>query len=163
MSDQFERYEKFDQRTTEAQRRQYEDRLRNATDADKPFAQWQERGVIDVPVRDLPNIDDIQGSQDFKKISEAEMVDGLHKLSLMKSDIDQGPGRSSDYWRKFDEQEGLDHANGYQRVYDAFYGGDAIRLNKIGDQYEVINGRHRIWLAQQLGYNALPASVNELR
>lgn len=163
MSDQFERYEKFDQRTAEAQRRQYEDRLRNATDADNPNAQWQERGVIDVPVRDLPHIDDIQGPQDFKKVSEADMVDGLRKLSLMKWDIDQGTGRSSDYWRAFDEQEGLDHANGYQRVYDAFYGDDPIKLNKIGDQYEVINGRHRIWLAQQLGYHTLPARVSELR
>lgn len=48
------------------------------------------------------------------------------------------------------------------RFYDLYFGGDHIRVDKMGDQYDVTNGRHRLWLAQQSGVKELPVWMKEL-
>lgn len=124
---------------------------------------WINTGIRDVPVSDLPDPEDISGPSDFQKVSQSKMRVGLERLQQMKSIIDSGEGASSDYWAEFDRKRGLDYAHGYQRIYDAFYGDDAIRVNKDGDEYDVINGRHRIWLAKRMGIRKLPTRVIERR
>jgi hypothetical protein len=84
---------------------------------------------------------------------------GLDQLEGMKSAIESGEGRSSDYWADMDRKYGLDYENGYQRVYDAFYGQSAIRLTKDGTEYDIVNGRHRIAVAKEMGIDTLPARV----
>jgi hypothetical protein len=90
-----------------------------------------------------------------------EMREGLNRLERMKPLIDSGAGASSDYWREFDQTQSLDYEHGYQRIYESFYGNDAIRLNKDGDQWDIVNGRHRIFLAQEMGIKTVPAHVIE--
>ncbi|HUW13027.1 MAG TPA: hypothetical protein VM537_25100 [Anaerolineae bacterium] len=121
--------------------------------------EWVDRGIRDVPIADLPEPEDIHGDDDFKKVSEDEMRVGLDRLQEMQPIIDSQEGVDSDYWGRFDEQRGLDYEHGYRRVYDAFYGQDSVRLAKDGDQYDIINGRHRIWLAKKTGIETLPARV----
>lgn len=126
-------------------------------------SEWVDTGIRDVPVADLPEPDDIHNDSDFQKISEDDMRAGLERLQEMRPAIESGRGASSDYWARFDEQRGLDYGHGYRRVYDAFYGHDAIRLNKDSDQYDIVNGRHRVWLAKSMGIETLPARVIERR
>lgn len=77
----------------------------------------------------------------------------------MKLTIDAGVGKNSDYWSMHDYKKGLDYPNGYLRVYEAFYGNDAIRLENFNNQWNIINGRHRIWMAKQMGIKIVPANV----
>lgn len=69
----------------------------------------------------------------------------------MTPTITSGIGASSDYWAKHDRQKGLAYSEGYQKIYDAFYGGDAIKIDVDGSNFNIINGRHRIWLGQTTG------------
>ncbi|HIC87994.1 MAG TPA: hypothetical protein EYP04_01110 [Anaerolineae bacterium] len=34
-----------------------------------------------------------------------------------------------------------------------------MRLNKMGDRYQVVNGYHRLFIARQLGIKTVPARV----
>ncbi len=120
-----------------------------------------DKGIRFVNVADLPDPSDISGSEDFKKVPESEMRSGLMKLQEMRPLIENGTGASADYWADYDRKQGLDFANGYQRVYEAFYGDDFIRLNKHGDSYSIDNGRHRIWLAKRMGISQLPMQIVE--
>lgn len=46
--------------------------------------------------------------------------------------------------------------------YDLYFGNSRILVSKDGNQYDVTNGRHRLWLAQQNGIKELPVWVEEL-
>jgi hypothetical protein len=81
----------------------------------------------------------------------------------MRPTIESGPGANGDYWAEYDRARGLDYEHGYQRVYDAFYGTDAIRVNWDGTNYDIINGRHRVWLARRMEIDWLPVRVIERR
>lgn len=122
-------------------------------------AHWVDQGIQSISVADLPAPEGIMSEADFSKVSANDMKAGFAKLEEMRSTIESGEGANSDYWRAVDQQHGLVYANGYQRIYDAFYGDDAIRLNWDGTSYDIINGRHRIWLAQKLGMDTLPVRL----
>ena len=75
----------------------------------------------------------------------------------MRPAVEQGAG--SDYFAHLDAERGIDYSRGFQRVYDAFYGNDAIRLDRVGDTYQVVNGYHRLYVAKQIGISIVPARV----
>ncbi|MFL6282062.1 MAG: hypothetical protein ACJ74Q_02715 [Pyrinomonadaceae bacterium] len=120
---------------------------------------WVDEGVRFVSVADLPEPPDISGGADFRKISETEMRAGIEKLQEMRPVIESGLGASSDYWADYDRRRGMEYAGGYQRVYEAFYGDDCIKVNDDGGSYDIDNGRHRIWLAKRMGVGQLPMRV----
>lgn len=126
-----------------------------------PRGAWVHRGVQAIAITSLPDPEGISGAADFTKVSETEMRAGLQRLQEMLPLIESGTGASSDYWAGVDRQRGLEHASGFQRIYDAFYGQDAIYVNKDGAAYDIVNGRHRIWLAKQMGISSLPMRVVE--
>ncbi len=160
--ERFEATDNFNKQASEEQMRHLgEERLQRADNADQQATDWVDRGVIDVPVRDLPKPDDITGPGDFKKESMLEMREGFDKLAQMKPAIDQDIGRNGDYWRSMDQNQNLDYREGYQKIYESFYGDTSVRVDKVGDTYDVINGRHRIWLAHEMGLNTIPARVIE--
>jgi len=47
------------------------------------------------------------------------------------------------------------------RYFDLYFGGDSIRIERYAGRYNIINGRHRLWLAQQEGVRRLPVFVVE--
>jgi exonuclease VII small subunit len=126
-------------------------------------ATWVDAGIQFVNVADLPDPDGISGGDDFRKTTEAEMRSGISKLQEMRPLIESGVGASSDYWADYDKSRGLDFAGGYQRVYDAFYGIDCVKVNKDQNSYDIDNGRHRIWLAKRMGVEQLPVRIVERR
>jgi len=120
---------------------------------------WVDAGIQRIPVHDLPPPEGISGTADFEKISMEEMQAGISRLKEMQPAIESGTGANSDYWAEYDRRYKFAYSNGYQRIYDAFCGMDAIKLTFDGDKYDIINGRHRIWLAQRMGIDYLPMRV----
>lgn len=125
----------------------------------KPL-EWVDQSIQTVKVADVPD-PDLTGAQDFQKVPIGEMQTGLQRLQEMKPAIDQGIGNSRDYWAEVDKRFGKSYPDGYQKIYEAFYGLDSIRVTKDGDQYDITNGRHRIWLAKRMGIETLPMRVIE--
>jgi len=89
------------------------------------------------------------------------MKAGIEKWLSMKPVIESGIGNNRDYWADIDHKKGLSYSEGYQRIFEAFYGKESIRVEKIGDSYNIINGRHRIWLAKRMGIKELPINLVE--
>lgn len=123
---------------------------------------WVDSGIRALNPADLPDPSEIE-TEGFSKVSEEMMRIGLQRLQEMRPVIESGVGASSDYWAEYDRAHGLDYEHGYQRVYESFYGGDAIRVNWDGTNYDIINGRHRVWLARRMGIDWLPVRVVERR
>jgi len=136
---------------------------RTISEPKRTTGRWVKNGVIDLGINEIPIPKDIVGSQDFKKVPIEEMRAGLERLKEMMPIIQSGVGAKKDYWVERDRQLGLDNFNGYVKIYDAFYGHDAIRVEKIDNKYDIINGRHRIWLAKQMGITNLPINLVEFK
>ncbi len=131
----------------------------------KEFVPPERVTITEVPIADLPMPEGISGAEDFKSSSSLEALQsGIGKLQEMKPVIDNGVGNNSDYWGDYDAAHGLDVPNGYRIVYDSYYGSnDHIRVDKDGDRYDILNGRHRIWLAKQMGVESLPMEVVDVK
>jgi hypothetical protein len=115
--------------------------------------------------------------EEFQKVDYETMKKGLEKLpevlermqGLLNREAGDGEERvkkydySSYFWR-IDRQAGRSYEEGLQRVYDAFFGTDHIRLSRFkGSLYwRVDNGRHRIQVARDLGWKFIPAKVIEI-
>jgi len=70
----------------------------------------------------------------------------------------------SSYFSRLDRQAGRSYEEGLQRVYEAFFGADHIRLSRFkGSQlWGIDNGRHRIQIARDLGWKFIPAKTIEV-
>ncbi len=107
---------------------------------------------------------EISDELEFKKISRAEMDEGLE---ILKNEIapafEEKPACGSEYFFEEDKKAGLEIYEGKQRVYDAFFGESHIRLEKrtTDFHYGITNGRHRILLAREKGWKAIPARTIE--
>jgi hypothetical protein len=122
---------------------------------------WIDRGVIDVDVNKI-NLKDsgVHSPEDFHKVSLDEMVQGFEKLeSEVKPAVKSGADK--DYFLQKDKESQLEYKDGSQRVYESFYGDGSIRLNRVGEHYEVINGYHRLYVAKELNIPTVPARVIE--
>lgn len=115
------------------------------------------RTIINIESLDISGIND---ADDFEKVSMSEMAEGINKLQYMLSIMLDGAGMTADYWSNIDEQESNEYSSGYRRVYDAFFGDSAIYVEKYNGKFNVINGRHRIRLARQMGIYYLPVKLN---
>lgn len=128
--------------------------------AENEGARWEDRGIIDVPVADLPQPEGVNGPQDFDHhITYPDAVAASRQMQAMKPQIDGG--YKSDDFAALDKKNGLDYANGQQRVYDLFYGSDPVSVTKDGNKYDIDSGRHRIFIAKEAGYDTIPARVRE--
>lgn len=125
--------------------------------------QWIDAGIQNVAVDKIDDSDTyVNGPEDFNKVSHEEMMRGLRTLhSEVRPAVENGADK--EYFRNLDQERGHDYPNGTQRIYESFYGHDAIRLDKIGDRYIVENGYHRIYVAKELGLDTVPARVIEKR
>jgi hypothetical protein len=101
----------------------------------------------------------VHSPADFKKVPYDTMVDGLGKLNAVVLPAVRR-GATDEHFAQLDRDHGLDYSHGYQRVYDAFFGTDAIRLDRVGDRYRVISGYHRLTVARDLGIPTLPVRIH---
>lgn len=120
-------------------------------------------GFYWVPLAEIDQ-SDLPGEDEFQKVSAEEMKKGFQTLreeilpALQK-------GADKDYFRAQDEKQRKSSPAGALRVYEAFFGKmDPVHLSRFTDEkfYSVDNGRHRIRVAQELGWPAVPAEVKEV-
>jgi hypothetical protein len=80
--------------------------------------EWIDQGIQNVPVDQVDLSDSpVKNSDDFRKVSHDEMVEGFRKL---QEEVQPAAERGADgnYFSQMDEVRGLDYEHGYQRVYD---------------------------------------------
>ncbi|GIK71670.1 MAG: hypothetical protein BroJett021_06580 [Chloroflexota bacterium] len=124
----------------------------------EPPLQQLHPDIHTVPIDQIDLSDSpVHSAADFHKVSRDEMIEGLTKLRLVQQWIEQGA--TDQMLRDFDAQHGLSGAQGYHNIYQVFYGDNAIALEQVGDGYRVINGYHRLAVAQELGWTMIPARV----
>lgn len=122
--------------------------------------EWKDQGMQDVPVSDLPDPDDIAGPEDFNHhITYEDAIRAAKEYQQMQPLIQQG--YTGDDFSAEDAVNRLDYEHGRRRIYDLYYGNDPIRVDKDGDHYDIISGRHRVFAAKEVGLETVPARVVE--
>jgi len=124
-------------------------------------------GATDLVEAPLDRIDTsesgVTGPESFGKAGYATMREGTQRLDeVVLPAVRNGAG--GEHFAAMDAQRGLDYEHGYQRVYEAFFGDDCLRLDAHPDgSYGVTNGYHRIHVARELGLRTLPARIARWR
>jgi hypothetical protein len=125
-------------------------------------------GFVWVPLSEInlqEELENVQAAGDYKKVDKETMRLGMislrsNVLPCLGADTDQ---RGRDYFADIDRASSQSYENGLQRIYDAFFGESHIHLERGGtmDLLSITNGRHRVRLAQELGWDAVPAKAEE--
>jgi hypothetical protein len=130
------------------------------------------KDIKPVEVSQLPDTPEIRGVNDFKGNTSADQLAHYESLKAdllrheeMRPYIEQGHG--PDTWDAWDQQKGIgqyspgSHLRGYSDTYRAFYDkSDCIAVDEVKGKFVgVENGRHRIYLARELGIKQLPVFV----
>jgi len=133
----------------------------SSMEGDSSADKWIDAGIQNVPLTKIDLSDsNVKGPEDCKKTSYDEMI---KEFDVLEKEVRPAveKGATADYFRTRDRVCGLDHHNSL-RIYDAFYGHNSIRLNKIDENnYKVENGYHRLYVAQELSLPTVPARVIE--
>jgi hypothetical protein len=105
---------------------------------------------------------------EFHKVSSDTMRVGMEKLGevleRLQERLTEPFTDNSVYFMRLDRRAGRTYEAGLQRVYEAFFGHDRIRLSRIkgSTRWTIDNGRHRIQVARALGWQAIPAEAVEV-
>ncbi len=121
--------------------------------------------TVDVPL-DKIVLTEINSSADF---SNPEQYAGMRReadmLSQMQLAVDQGADVETFHdWDKTNQighYSPYEYVRGYADVYHTYYdGNELIALEpKSDDTYDVINGRHRIYVCREAGLKTVPAKI----
>lgn len=117
-------------------------------------------GVHLVPLAMIDDSDTrIRGVEDFSEFYTPADLEWAHEAfqSVIKPGV--AAGATVDDFRARDQREGRMGARSYEMTFAGFFGTDAIKLSPAGSKLEVNNGYHRIWVARQMGLDAVPARV----
>jgi hypothetical protein len=118
--------------------------------------------LAQIELRQEPS--DIQSAAEFRKTDKETMRRGFVQLqSEILPRLARNAACASDYFGAIDLQNEHDYEHGLQRVFDAFFGQDHVHLGRANaaGMFDVINGRHRIRLAQELGWDVVPAKLDQ--
>lgn len=105
---------------------------------------------------------DVQSATEFRKTDKETMQLGfVHLQSEILPCLSDVNAHTSEYFAHIDSQNDNDYEHGLQRIFDAFFGLDHVHLGHATSpgMFDVINGRHRIRIAHELGWVAIPAKV----
>ncbi|MEM4203564.1 MAG: zinc finger-like domain-containing protein [Candidatus Methanomethylicaceae archaeon] len=119
------------------------------------------------------HMEGVLGKDEFRKVSWEEMLEGMRKLpevlEVLKDRMNQPFIDNSVYLMQLDRQAGREYATGLQKIYESFFGSEPIRLEPYVDsegnftnKWMIINGRHRIQVAKELKWPAVPAICSGL-
>lgn len=134
--------------------------IRSIQGDDAEGEDWVDRGIMDVPVDDLPMPEDVSSPDDFNHhISWEDAKSATERLPGIQAEIREG--KTADDFSAEDQQKGLDNTHGKRGVYDLYYGSDPVSVEKDGDQYNILSGRHRVYAAKAVGLESIPARVME--
>lgn len=116
---------------------------------------------VSVEEVDKSRLVDVQQDDAYKKASYAEMrrgFDALRDEILPLMNDSETPVDTSTFASR-DAASGTPHEQGLQRVYEAFFGEASIYLSRGPNAglFSINNGRHRIKVAMDAGWAAVPA------
>jgi len=126
-------------------------------------------GFVWVPLAEIDEakLAGVASQDDYRKVPYTTMVTGLRRLAAeILPRINTNPDAlDRDAFRHLDETARESYEDGLQRIYEAFFCEDFVYLERQRGQekFEITNGRHRIRVAQDLGWEAIPARVKDLR
>lgn len=119
-------------------------------------------GFALIPIASIIDADPVTGSADFDNDKQdlavlRWSVEAL--LDVVLGTLD-GPG-ARQYLRERDAREGLTGPRSYSGCYDGFFSpGTALKMRPSADgNFELINGRHRLWLLRRAGAAHVPALI----
>ena len=129
-------------------------------------------GFAWVQLADLPEKDLLTDPSVFKKVKHGDMRRGVELLrdNILPA-INANPALSRDDIVRLDQQRGTSfdadgfvHVDSLATVWDAFLDprreADVVVIGRTPDGgYDVINGRHRLGLARELGMPAIPCKM----
>lgn len=102
----------------------------------------------------------------WDKISPAEVRQGFDALERLRGALDLDALNQGSFRHERDCLESLRDEEDQSRFnaddlgwFDTFFGGDRIKVDVVNEGFDVTNGRHRLWMAQQCGIDSLPAYV----
>lgn len=103
----------------------------------------------------------LPSDDDYPTVSKAEMQRGFETLRRDVLPAIQPGLASRDYFLKLDQEAGREYEHGTQRVYEAFFGDEPITLDRKlnGVEYGITSGGHRIKVAREQGWPAVPAKL----
>jgi hypothetical protein len=127
-----------------------------------PGYRWMQLSEIDTD-RELA---DVQDERSFSKgVSYLEMTNGFEVLrrEILPAVGDSRTPATSDTFAAWDSAAGVSYSEGKQRIYDAFFGDDPIYVQPGGSasRHTVSSGRHRIKVAMDLRWTAVPVKSRE--
>jgi hypothetical protein len=126
--------------------------------SDKP------EGITDVSLNKI-NPTDIQSPSDF---ADPEKYAGMRREVEMLKQMEPALKESADVetFHQWDQANQIGHysqdkyVRGYADVFHTYHGDEAVALSSKPDgTYDVVNGRHRIAVAQEAGLQKIPARV----
>lgn len=124
---------------------------------------WVQLDEIDL----TRGLEGVRGPADFKKVSYDDVVKSLDRLKAeVLPNIQNLASSPKDHFREIDAKNGDSYSTGIQRVYEAFFGDhDYVYLERgpRDARFSITNGRHRIKAARDLGWDAIPAQIKDLR
>lgn len=124
-----------------------------------PGYRWVRLDEIDpAELKDLPP------PEQFKGVGYENTRAGLELLrgSVLPAMQQKPGGADGEYFYDLDRQYGREEVvNSLRGVYDSYFGGDAIRVDKSSGHpyFKIGNGRHRIKAARDMGWDAVPGKV----
>lgn len=114
----------------------------------------------------LDRLEEVADKSEYKKVKYDTMRHGMELLQtrILPKMAEDLAGATHDYFHELDQQEGLAPGEGLEAVYDAFFTPaifrhrEVIHLDKGSGKYrfDITDGRHRIRLAKELGWRAIP-------
>lgn len=100
----------------------------------------------------------VHSDADFKKASPAEIETAYHLLIHIVLPL-LAVGAAPDDFDRIDELTQRAFPNSLRRVYDLFYGDEAIRLEQRVGGWSINHGYHRFNVAKSLGLPYIPANL----
>lgn len=116
--------------------------------------------VVLVPLSLIDDSDSgVNGAGDFTKGYSPADLEWAHEAFLSVVMPGVAGGATLDDFRARDQREGRVGARSYADTYSGFFGDSKITLDSRGSTFTVANGYHRIWVARNMGLDAVPAKV----
>jgi hypothetical protein len=119
-------------------------------------------GFVWVDLSQINRRDDLREDERFAKVSESDVRRGFGTLlRKVLPYLNKEPTVTSDTIGMLDGQSEKGTPRSMQTVFDAFFGSEPIVLdrNYADGTFSVTNGRHRIKVARDLGWPAVPAKI----
>lgn len=119
-------------------------------------------GFAWVNIDKLEARDKLQVDEQYLKASKAEMRKGFDRLAREVIPlVGANPNGGDDPYYRLDQDNGVAYPDGLLKIYESFFGDSsiAVELDTDANTYHVHNGRHRIAVAEELGWKLVPARV----